>query len=470
MKPDRLVSLSRYSEKSITEYGKYTLENRAIPDFRDGLKPVHRRILYSAFQMGLSDHKGLLKKSARLVGDVLGKYHPHGDMAVYGSIVGMVHNLNPLILGSGNWGTLIDKPAAMRYTECRLTKYSDAVFFNPDYKNCIDYVSNFDGSEKEPVILPSLLPNILLNGSFGLATGGRCSIPSFETKGVIALVRIALEREVTIKDCMKHLVPKCPEGAIPNLTKKKELEKFYKTGVGSIHWRPSATESLSERTVEVDGFAPTTSSTLETVLKKIASNDKVANIEDKSDIVDGKTHLRYAISVKRNVPKDAVEETLDDIVSKFESNQSLMFSITERKQNGDETDVEFSYTNMPDFFSKWIEWRIATEIRSLKFKLNKEEDKKRYNTVLLWACNNKEKIIKALNTDNPVKHLTASGDITKEDAETIMELKIKQLQKLEEAKVKQNITDAKLSIKELKAKIRDPNQSVNLQINEAFKL
>jgi len=454
----------------MTEYGKYTLENRAIPDFRDGLKPVHRRILYSAYQMGLSDHKGLLKKSARLVGDVLGKYHPHGDTSVYEAIVGMVHKLNPLILGSGNWGTLIDGAAAMRYTECRLTKYSDKVFFNPDYKNCIDYVANFDGSEKEPVILPSLLPNLLLNGSFGLATGGRCAIPSYETKGVIALVRIALKREVTVKDCLKHLVPKCPEGAIPDLTKEDDLKKFYETGEGTLRWKPSVDEMLDERTIRVDGFAPTTSSNLNTVLKKIAANDKVANIEDESDIVDGKTHLRYAISIKRSVPKVAVEETLDDIVSKFESNQSLVFSITERMQNNEETDVKFSYTNMLDFFTKWTEWRVAVELRSLKFKLEKEEEKKRYNAVLLWACNNKEKIIKALNTNDPVKYLTASGKITKEDAETIMELKIKQLQKLEEGKVKKNISDAKSSIKELKEKIRDPNRSIDQQIREAFKL
>lgn len=467
---EKLVSLSAYSEKSLVKYGKYTLDNRAIPDFRDGLKPVHRRILYSAHQMGLSDYKGLLKKSARLVGDVLGKYHPHGDLAVYSSIVGMVQSLNPLIFGSGNWGTLIDGAAAMRYTECRLTRYSDKVFFDPDYKNCIDYVSNFDGSEKEPVILPSLLPNILLNGSFGIATGGRCSIPSYETKGVVKLVRISLKRKVTIKDCMKYLVPECPEGAIPDLTRKKALETFYETGEGTLHWKPSVEEFLKERTIRIDGFAPTTSSSLITLLKKLGNDDRVANIEDESDIVDDKTHLKYAITIKRSIPKDSVEEVLDDIASKFESNQSLMFSVTERMPKGDETDVEFSYINMPDFFAKWTEWRVAIEIKSLKFKLGKEEEKKKYNTILLWACRNKEKIVAALNTNDPVKKLASYGEITKEDAQIILELRLRQIQKLEMEKISKNINDAKESIKTLKDKILNPNQSVDDQIKEVMQL
>ena len=463
----KLISLSRYSKKALTIYGKYTLDNRAIPDFRDGLKPVHRRILYSAFQLGLSDHKGLLKKSARLVGDVLGKYHPHGDMAVYSSIVGMVHSLNPSILGSGNWGTLIDSPAAMRYTECRLTSYSDKVFFNTDYKTCINYVSNFDGSEKEPIILPSLLPNLLLNGAFGIATGGRCSIPAFETKGVLNLVKIALKRNVKVGDCLKHLVPKCPEGGQPWLKgdSLKGLKKFYETGEGSLYWLPEVEEDIPNKSVRIIGFAPSTSSSLSTIIKKIANNDKVADIVDESDIKDNETQLKYLVTLKRSIAKDDVEETLGKIITNFESNQSLVFAITERNQKNDEIDIKFSYTNMPDFFTKWVEWRLAIEKESLIFKLDKERNIKNYNELLLWACKNKQKIIKALDTDDPIKKLISYG-LTEDNAKALLELKIKQLQKLEMYNIVTNIKNSVIIIKDLKLKLKDTAATIISQLDE----
>ena len=209
------VQLDDYVKDAMSMYGHYVLEDRAIPDFRDGLKPVQRRILWSMSELGLHGHRGVLNKSVRVVGDTTGKYHPHGDQSVYGALVSMVHIARPTVFGSGNFGNYTNPPAAYRYTECRLTKYSDAMFFDPLYKadSVTPKVENFDGSEQEPIILSAVLPNLLLNGAFGIGTGSRCAIPAFEAEGVIKLAKLAIQgKTVTANAAMKYLVPKSHAG------------------------------------------------------------------------------------------------------------------------------------------------------------------------------------------------------------------------------------------------------------------
>ena len=175
----------------MAKYGAYVLEDRAIPDFRDGLKPVQRRILWSMANLGLVHNKGF-SKSARTVGDVIGKYHPHGDSACYGALVSMTHFAEPFVDGQGNFGDLLYPPAAARYTEARLTRYSCENFFDRAYIPVIDDVATYDGANIEPVVLPSLLPNLLLNGVFGIGVAATCSISAFERDGVLTLTKRAL--------------------------------------------------------------------------------------------------------------------------------------------------------------------------------------------------------------------------------------------------------------------------------------
>ena len=189
------ASLDKIAEEYYYEYGVAVNEDRSVPCNIDGLKPVARRVLWAAYSMG-SRANGKPVKSARIVGEAMGKYHPHGDKAIYDTMVGMVNATVGSMYGQGNWGTLSDPtPAAMRYTESKLNKYSESVFFDNFYLPAIDYVPNYDGMNKEPLVLPALLPNLLLNGTFGIGVGVSTSIPSYTLKSLMKVIKKALKGE-----------------------------------------------------------------------------------------------------------------------------------------------------------------------------------------------------------------------------------------------------------------------------------
>ena len=458
-------NLLSFTKNAMTSYGKYTLENRAIPDFRDGLKPVHRRILWAANELGMQASKGLLKKSARLVGDVLGKYHPHGDSAVYQAAVSLVQSKQPTLFGSGNWGTIIDGAAAQRYTECRLAQYSDDVFFDKRYLPVTETVGNFDNTTQEPVILPALVPNLLLNGAFGIATGGRVAIPAFEPEGVIKLTQKAIKgKAVTVKDCTKFLVPTCAEGGLPYLEDEygDTLKEFYETGVGSVWWIPDADYDLDSRSILVKGFAPKVVSGLETVLKKVAQLDYVSSVEDMSiiDEQSGHSKLQYEITLKNSIPKAEVEDYLDEIYGMFEASQSLVFATTTRVKVDNETDVSFEIMSMPQFFQKWAAYRIELERRAIKYQMGVVEQRLARAELLLLAVLNRDIIIKALDREDTEKYLMKQLKLTEEQVNAILELKVKQLKKLEESNIKTQIKEYKAQIKEYKAIHKDPTDHI----------
>lgn len=463
-------NLLSFAKRSMLEYGKYTLEQRAIPDFRDGLKPVHRRIAWAAHQLGLTAKKGLVKKSARLVGDVLGKYHPHGDGSVYGSMVSMTHLKYPIIFGSGNFGTLVDPPASMRYTEARLDQYADDVFFHPDYINVTDTTGNFDNTEQEPIILNALLPNLLLNGAFGIATGGRCAIPCFEKEGVITLTKKAIQgKAVTVKDCLKHLVPTTAEGASAWLEDEDDIENiknFYETGIGSMYWVPEYEMDVAKKSITVFGFPPIVAQGLESTLKKLATWEDIASIEDDSDIDEhGNPKLRYTFTLKKSVAKADVEEYLEDISAEFETSQSLVFATTTRSKVVDEegasvSDATFQIMTMPQFFKEWAAYRIDLERKSVKYLMTVVEQKLSRAELLLLAVLNRDIIIKALDREDTEKYLMKQLKITEEQVNAILELKVRQLKKLEETNIKTQIKEHKARIKELKAIHKDPTDAI----------
>ena len=202
------VSLEEEMKSSYIDYSMSVIVARALPDVRDGLKPVHRRVLFGMHELGVAYNKPY-KKSARIVGEVLGKYHPHGDTAVYDTMVRMVQDFSlryPLVDGQGNFGSVDgDSPAAMRYTEARLARIADEMLRDLD-KNTVDFTPNFDDSLQEPVVLPSYLPNLLVNGSSGIAVGMATNIPPHNLSEVIdGLIALIKDPDITIKKLMKHV-------------------------------------------------------------------------------------------------------------------------------------------------------------------------------------------------------------------------------------------------------------------------
>ena len=236
------VTIENEMSSSYLDYAMSVIVSRAIPDVRDGLKPVHRRILYSMSQMGLDFNKPY-RKSARVVGDVIGKYHPHGDSAVYESLVRMAQSFSmmaPLIEGQGNFGSVDgDRPAAMRYTECRLEKITTLMLDDID-KDCIEYQENYDGSENEPTVLPSKFPNLLINGAGGIAVGMATNIPPHNLSEVIDGCVAILNNPSTTEEELNEIIPgpDFPTGGL--IIGRNGIRSAQQTGRGSVILRGRA--------------------------------------------------------------------------------------------------------------------------------------------------------------------------------------------------------------------------------------
>ena len=446
--------------ENMRKYGAYVLEDRAIPDFRDGLKPVQRRILWAMNGLGLTNNKGF-RKSAQTVGETMAKYHPHGDSACYGALVSMTHSAEPFVDGQGNFGDLLYPPAAPRYTEARLTKFSCECFFDSAFVPIIDKVATYDGSNEEPVVLPSLLPNLLLNGVFGIGVAATCSIPAFDREGVLSLTNKALRgKDVTVEDCMEHLTPVCAEGATvdsEDSINQDGLREFFDSGKGRIKWEPTAEGDIDDRTLIISGFAPKAAGRkLQTALDKTQSDDAVQSVVDVSNIDTGRV---YKIEIKPRVAKAKLESTMQKICGYFSATQALNFTATKRfppEEEGAEAETAFDHISMPEFFTMWAKWRTNVERRSILHKKHVTEDKLSRDALLLIAAENRDVIRASWEAPDQLKYLQKHLQVSEDAAKVIQELRIRQLNKLEEKALRKRIAEGKAYVKELKRQFDDP--------------
>ncbi len=299
------VSLEEEMKSSYIDYSMSVIVSRALPDVRDGLKPVHRRVLFGMHELGVAYNKPY-KKSARIVGEVLGKYHPHGDSAVYDTMVRMVQDFSlryPLVDGQGNFGSVDgDSPAAMRYTEARLARISEEMLRDLD-KNTVDFAPNFDDSLQEPTVLPSYLPNLLINGSSGIAVGMATNIPPHNLTEVIdGLIALIKKPDLTVEKLMKYVTaPDFPTGGI--IYGYQGVKEAYLTGRGRIIVRAKANiETLKNNRENIIITELPYQVNKANLIEKIADLvragklDDISNIRDESDR-DG---LRVVIELKRD--------------------------------------------------------------------------------------------------------------------------------------------------------------------------
>ena len=455
-----------YMRKAYRSYGKYVLEQRAVVDFRDGLKPVQRRILWATHELGLSGSRAVSKKSAKVVGDTMGKYHPHGDGAIYGALVTMTRSCNPPLVGVGNFGSQTDGPASMRYTECHLSRYSDLTFFDKRYLPVMDTVETYDGSEQEPLILPAVLPNLLLNGSYGLAVGATSSIPAFHTEGVIELTKRALQgEEITVGLCMDHLEPRSQEGGLAYLDdddSKAELARFFETGKGSVYWYPDAELNTHDRSVLIKGFAPSFAKSLVRSNDQAEKRDSVSSIDNETKVsASGKsTDVAYRVTLKNNIEDVDIEDELYAVTKHFEVKQSLSFTITERKpppEGSPDPDVRFSYTNMPEFFRTWAEWRTDLELRAIQHELDQVTARLHIVDGLKIAFRNMNEVIRIIRRSNePKPILMEKFELSDKQAESILNMRLRQLAKLEKSKLDDEHKQLKRTEKRLLNSLDNP--------------
>ena len=427
-------SISQFSEKAYLDYSMYVILDRALPHIGDGLKPVQRRIIYAMSELGLSA-AAKYKKSARTVGDVIGKFHPHGDSAAYEAMVLLSQSFTtryPLIDGQGNWGSLDDPKsfAAMRYTECRLSPYAKSLLEELG-QGTVDWTSNFDGTLLEPSVLPARLPNLLLNGATGIAVGMATDIPSHNLNEVVkACIKILEEPKVSLEDLYKIIPgPDYPTEA-EIISPEEELREIYSTGRGSVKMR--ATYEVEDGEIVILALPHQTSSSK--ILEQIASQmeaKKLPMIIDLRDESDEESPTRLVLVPKSNrVDKEAVMNHLfatTDLQKNYRVNMNLI-GLNGKPQTRDIKLV----------LKEWLSFRTQTVTRRLQYRLDWVLDRLHILEGLLVVFINIDEVISIIrNEDEPKKVLQKKFKLSVIQVDAILEIRLRQLAKLEEIKIKE---------------------------------
>ncbi len=394
----KLISMHDEMSSSYLSYAMSVIISRALPDVRDGLKPVHRRILF-AMHKGGYDWSKQFRKSARIVGDVIGKYHPHGDQSVYDALVRMVQDFSmslPLIDGQGNFGSVDgDPPAAMRYTETRLSKVSQFLIDDID-KETIEFKSNYDETEKEPSVLPAQFPNLLVNGAGGIAVGMATSIPPHNLgeviNGTLALIE---NKDIKLSELMKHIPgPDFPTGGI--IIGKSIIKEGYKTGRGSFKIRGDIKiEQLKngrERLVISSIPYQVNKSSLNERIAELVRDKKIEGIRDIRD-ESNREGIRVAIDLRSNVEPETVKRQLFKYTSIESSFGFNTLAIVENKPKT---------CNLKEFLENFLKFREDVVTKKTKFDLKKAEDRAHILIGLSVSVENLDKVIKIIRSSkNP---------------------------------------------------------------------
>ncbi len=426
-------SLADFTEQAYLNYSMYVIMDRALPHIGDGLKPVQRRIIYAMSELGLNaDSKH--KKSARTVGDVLGKFHPHGDSACYEAMVLMAQPFSyryTLVDGQGNWGAPDDPKsfAAMRYTEARLSRYSE-VLLSELGQGTVDWVPNFDGTLDEPATLPARLPNLLLNGTTGIAVGMATDVPPHNLREVAAAcVRLLDDPKTTVEQLCEHVQgPDYPTEA-EIVTPRTDLLKLYETGRGSVRMR--AVYRVEDGDIVVSALPHQVSGSK--VLEQIAAQmqaKKLPMVADLRDESDHENPCRIVI-IPRSSRVDA-DELMQHLFATTELESSYRVNT-----NVIGLDGRPQVKNLKVLLSEWLTYRIGTVRRRLQFRLDKVEKRLHLLEGLLVAFLNLDEVIHIIRTeDQPKPVLMARFELSELQADYILDTRLRQLARLEEMKIR----------------------------------
>jgi DNA gyrase subunit A len=390
----KLISMHDEMSSSYLSYAMSVIVSRALPDVRDGLKPVHRRILYAMYKGGY-DWSKQFRKSARIVGDVIGKYHPHGDQSVYDALVRMVQDFSmslPLVQGQGNFGSIDGDPAAaMRYTETRLSKVSQFLIDDIE-KNTVSYKSNYDETEKEPTVLPAQYPNLLVNGAGGIAVGMATSIPPHNLgeiiDGTLALID---NKDIKVKELMKHIPgPDFPTGGV--IIGKDIIKQGYNNGRGSFKIRGEvSSETLKngrDRLVITSIPYQVNKSVLNERIAQLVREKKIEGIKDIRD-ESNREGIRVAIDLRNGVEPETIKRQLyknTQIESSFGFNTLAI------------VDGKPKTCNLKDFLTNFLSFREDVVIKKTKFDLQKAEERAHILLGLSVSVENLDKIIKIIRS------------------------------------------------------------------------
>jgi topoisomerase-4 subunit A len=425
--------LFEFTEKAYLDYSMYVILDRALPHVADGLKPVQRRIVYAMSELGLKAG-AKYKKSARTVGDVIGKFHPHGDVACYEAMVLMAQPFSyryPLIDGQGNWGSLDDPKsfAAMRYTEAKLAPYAE-VLLGELAQGTVEWIPNFDGTLTEPKLLPARLPNVLLNGTTGIAVGMATDIPPHNLREVArACVRLLKEPRASVVDLCRDVPgPDFPTGA-EIVNSPQELREIYETGAGSIRMRARWEQEQGNIVIGALPFQTSGGRILEQIAQQMNAK-KLPMLEDLRDESDHETPVRLVL-VPRSMRVDA-EALMSHLFATTDLERSYRVNLNVIGVNG-----RPQVKDLRTLLKEWIGVRIETVRRRLEHRLEKVRRRLHILEGLLRAYLDIDEVIAIIRReDEPKPVLMKKFRLSEEQAEAILELKLRHLARLEEMKIR----------------------------------
>ena len=457
------VSIGDFSEDAYLNYSMYVILDRALPSLLDGLKPVQRRIIYAMSELGLK-YSTKYKKSARTVGDVLGKFHPHGDTACYEAMVIMAQSFAynmPLIDGQGNWGTQDDPKsfAAMRYTESKLTKYSELLL--QDLKNgTSDWIPNFDGTLDEPKFLPSQIPNILINGSSGIAVGMSTDIPPHNLGEIILAVQHVINNpKCTIKELMEFIpAPDYPTGA-HLLHDESDIDAIYNEGTGNIKLR--AEYNHHGKSIEIISlpYQASTTKIIEQIQSQIIEK-KIGFINTIEDQSDEKNPVKIIMKIKGN--SHSPTEVMNHLYFTTDLERNYRVNLNMISANG-----KPRVMNLKEILSEWVSFRIDTYKRKLNYENNQILERLHILEGFLIVYKHLDKIIEILrNEDNPKPKIIKIGKFSEKQYESIINMRLRNIAKLEEDKIKDEYENLKKRNKEINSILKSKSKLNKIIIND----
>ena len=463
------TNLEDEMKASYIDYAMSVIVGRALPDVRDGLKPVHRRILYAMKEMGVRRNTPY-KKSARIVGDVLGKYHPHGDTAVYDAMVRMVQDFSmryPLIDGQGNFGSVDgDDPAAMRYTEVRMDYVADEMLADID-KDTIDFIPNYDGSLQEPLILPTKLPELLINGSSGIAVGMATNIPTHNLSEIIdGTIAFIDDPEISIQELSKYIKgPDFPTAGL--ILGKAGIKEYMETGRGSVKMRAKTEiEELKNRQAIIITELPyqVNKAMLITSIAQLVKDKKIDGISDLRDETD-RDGMRVVIELKRDANAQVVLNQLFKHTQMQTSFGVIMLALVNNKPK---------VLNIKEMLYHYVEHRKIIIVRRTKFELKKAEARAHILEGLKIAIDNLDAVVKTIrqspDTDTARLSLMEKFRLSKLQAQAILDMKLQQLTGLERKKVDDEYIEVIKNIERLKSILADQRKVLTIIKDELTEL
>ncbi|MGE0625002.1 MAG: DNA topoisomerase IV subunit A [Pseudomonadales bacterium] len=427
------LPLRAYTERAYLDYSMYVINDRALPHVADGLKPVQRRIVYAMSELGLNN-QAKYAKSARTVGDVLGKFHPHGDSACYEAMVLMAQPFSfryPLVEGQGNWGAPDDPKsfAAMRYTEAKLSRYAE-LLLSETKQGTVDFVPNFDGTIDEPSLLPARLPFVLLNGSTGIAVGMATDIPPHNMNEVIsACIHLLDKPKATVRDLMTHVrAPDFPSEA-QIITPEADLRELYETGRGSVRARAIYHEEGGEVVITALPHQASPAKVLEQIAQQMHAK-KLPMLTDLRDESDHENPTRLVLVPRSN--RVDVERLMSHLFATTDLEKSYRVNL-----NVIGLDHKPQVKDLAKMLREWLDYRQETVRRRLTFRLEKITDRLHILDGLLIAYLNIDEVIRIIREeDDPKAALMKKFKLSDIQATAILDIRLRQLAKLEEQKLR----------------------------------